>query len=79
MNGLATVHNPVTSRELQVWKLLAEGHDLESTGNFLGISVHTVRTYHNNLSHKLGIVHTGGIRAKLTRLWMEKEKLNASN
>ena len=62
----------ISEREMQVWKLLANGHNAESVANTLRLSIRTVRCYENKLSHKLGIVHTGGIQSKLTRMWIER-------
>lgn len=62
----------ISKREMQVWHLLAAGYTHESVAANLGISVKTVFCYQDKLSHKLGIVHTGGIQSKLTRLWIER-------
>ena len=55
--------DPLTPRELQVLKLVAEGHRTEEAGELLGISPRTVERYRSNLLAKLGMRD----RVELTR------------
>jgi DNA-binding NarL/FixJ family response regulator len=45
----------LSTRELQVVKLIAEGHTSESAAHLLGISPHTVRKHRENIKRKLGL------------------------
>jgi len=61
----------VTRREVEVWRLIADGHTDESAGHQLGMSIHTVKTHLRHLAYRFGLVDCGGLRARLTRLWIE--------
>ncbi len=51
----------LTSRELQVLTLLAEGFSNKGIAAKLGISVRTAETHRENLSHKLDIMTVAGL------------------
>lgn len=51
----------LTSRELQVLTLLAEGLSNKAVAVKLGISVRTAESHRENLSHKLGILTVAGL------------------
>jgi len=55
--------DPLTPRELQVLKLVAEGHRSEDAAKLLGISTRTVERHRSNLLAKLGMRD----RVELTR------------
>ena len=52
---------PLTSRELEVLALLAEGFPSKGIASKLGISVRTVETHRENISHKLHITTVAGL------------------
>lgn len=62
----------ISPREEEVWKHRALGLTYKEIGKELSISEKTVQTHHDHLVHKLGLTHTGGIAAKLTRLWIAR-------
>lgn len=45
----------LTSRELQIWQMIAEGNTSHDIAKELRISVKTVQTHRNNLMNKLGL------------------------
>ncbi len=47
--------SPLSKREEQVVKLIAEGHTSETSAQLLGISPHTVRKHRENIKRKLGL------------------------
>lgn len=47
--------SPLSKREEQVVKLIAEGHTSETSAHLLGISPHTVRKHRENIKRKLGL------------------------
>lgn len=47
--------SPLSKREAQVVKLIAEGHTSETSAHLLGISPHTVRKHRENIKRKLGL------------------------
>ena len=51
----ARTPNTLTQRERQVLKLVAEGHNNRSIGEFLSLSVKTVEKHRSNLMRKLGL------------------------
>jgi DNA-binding NarL/FixJ family response regulator len=61
--GHATAFDPLTPRELQVLKLVAEAHTNEQIASVLGISRKTVERHRENLMGKLGMRD----RVELTR------------
>jgi DNA-binding NarL/FixJ family response regulator len=61
--GQATPTDPVTPRELEILKLIAEGHTSEEIGEMLFISKKTVDRHRANILEKLGMRN----RVDLTR------------
>ncbi|MDG9703279.1 response regulator transcription factor [Streptomyces sp. DH37] len=61
--GTSALARPVTDREEEVLKLVAEGHASQQIADMLVISVKTVERHHANLLHKLGLKD----RLELTR------------
>ena len=53
----------LTSREIQVIRLLSKDHKSESIANELSVSVHTINTHRRNIKMKLKIETTAGIVA----------------
>ncbi|HHZ66037.1 MAG TPA: response regulator transcription factor [Flavobacteriales bacterium] len=51
----------ISSRELDIIKLIAEGNTNKHIANSLFISTHTVMTHRKNIMSKLGISNTAGI------------------
>jgi DNA-binding NarL/FixJ family response regulator len=49
------VHSEFTPRELEVLRLVAEGHDTETVARRLGIAPHTVEWHIRHLIEKLGV------------------------
>ncbi|QEG22841.1 response regulator [Mariniblastus fucicola] len=49
----------LSTRELEVLKLLAEGHSLQESANELGIKVSTVSTYRSRIMEKLSLKSNG--------------------
>jgi len=47
--------NVLSVRELQVVKLIAEGHTSDSAAHLLSISPHTIRKHRENIKRKLGL------------------------
>ena len=45
----------LSTREIQVVRMIGEGHTSESAANVLGISPHTVRKHRENIKRKLGL------------------------
>jgi len=45
----------LSARELQVLKLIAEGHTSNSAGEMLSISTHTIRKHRENIKRKMGL------------------------
>ncbi len=54
-SGAVDVADLLSQREMQVIKLVAEGHTSNSAGELLGISTHTVRKHRENIKRKLGL------------------------
>ncbi len=54
-SGAADVADLLSNCEMQVIKLVAEGHTSNSAGELLGISTHTVRKHRENIKRKLGL------------------------
>jgi DNA-binding CsgD family transcriptional regulator len=53
--------NPLTPREQEILKLLAEGHTSRETANILNISTKTADAHRNNIRNKLGIHNLPGL------------------
>ena len=51
----------ISSRELDVITLIAEGYTNKEVANELFISTHTVMTHRKNIMNKLGINNTAGL------------------
>ena len=51
----------ISSRELEILKLIAEGYPGKQIGDMLNISFNTVRTHRNNIMRKLNINCTAGL------------------
>ena len=60
--GHATVSaDPLTDRERQVLKLIAEGHTDRRIGELLFISLRTVQRHRSNIRSKLNLKHTADL------------------
>lgn len=46
-------HKPLTAREREVLRLVAEGHKNKEIAQLLGVAVKTVETYRANINNKL--------------------------
>ncbi|GAA3121714.1 DNA-binding NarL/FixJ family response regulator [Kribbella aluminosa] len=57
----AAVVEPLTSRELQVLRLVVQGHSTQWMADRLGVSTHTVRTHVQQVLRKLGVHARGKI------------------
>ncbi|MGH3797729.1 MAG: response regulator transcription factor [Pseudonocardiaceae bacterium] len=55
----ALTRNPLTRRESEIVKLIAEGHSSRQIADLLVISVKTVERHRANIYDKLGIQHRG--------------------
>ncbi len=66
---------PLTSREVQVLGLIAQGHTNRQTADILSISVRTVESHRANIMDKLGVRG----RVELVRYAMEHELLPTSS
>ena len=58
---------PLTKREKETLKLIADGKTTKEIGKGMGISLRTAETYRRRVALKTGIVRT----ALLTRYWIE--------
>jgi DNA-binding NarL/FixJ family response regulator len=56
-------HQALSNRELQILRLIAQGHTLKAIASSLGLSEKTVSTYRVRISRKLGL----GTNVELTR------------
>jgi DNA-binding NarL/FixJ family response regulator len=52
---------PLTKREIEILKQIAEGHSNQEIANLLFISYNTVDTHRKNIMHKLSIKNTAGL------------------
>ncbi len=52
---------PLTKREIEILKNIAEGHSNQEIANLLFISYNTVDTHRKNIMHKLSIKNTAGL------------------
>jgi DNA-binding NarL/FixJ family response regulator len=53
--SVVPISDILSARELQVLKLIAEGHTSNSAGEMLGISTHTIRKHRENIKRKMGL------------------------
>ena len=72
-NGRAVAASPLTPRQLEVLKLLAEGSGVKRIARILGISPKTVETHRAQVMERLHIYDLVGLvryalREKITRL-----------
>jgi two-component system response regulator NreC len=51
----ASLAEPLTPREIEVLRLIAQGHTNRQTANLLSISIRTVESHRANLMSKLGL------------------------
>jgi DNA-binding NarL/FixJ family response regulator len=61
LNGTPALGDPLTAREAQVLKLVAEGHTSKEIASTLNLSVKTAESYRANLMEKLDIHDTAGL------------------
>jgi DNA-binding NarL/FixJ family response regulator len=52
---------PLTKREIEILKFIADGHSNQEIANKLYISYNTVDTHRKNIMHKLSIKNTAGL------------------
>jgi DNA-binding NarL/FixJ family response regulator len=57
------VLSELTSREIEIIRLLVKGYTNQKIADELNISIHTVQTHRKNLKHKLDIKTTGDLVA----------------
>lgn len=60
-NGALKARSPLSSREMEVLQLIAEGKANKETASELGISIKTVEKHRENLMSKLNIHDTAGL------------------
>ena len=53
--------DPLTARELEVLRLIAEGNTTKEVADILGIGIRTVASHRENLMGKLDIHNTAGL------------------
>jgi DNA-binding NarL/FixJ family response regulator len=51
----------LTERELDIVKLIAEGHSNKQIAEILFLSTHTINTHRKNIMYKLGVNNTAGL------------------
>lgn len=51
----------ITDREMEIIKLIAEGHSNKQIADILFLSTHTVTTHRKNIMNKLGVNNTAGL------------------
>lgn len=51
----------LTERELDIVKLIAEGHSNKQIADILCLSTHTINTHRKNMMNKLGVNNTAGL------------------
>lgn len=51
----------ITDREIEVIKMIAEGHSNKEIADLLFLSTHTVTTHRKNIMSKLGVNNTAGV------------------
>jgi len=61
LSGVPAAADPLTSREAQVLKLVAEGHTSKEIAVLLGLSVKTAESYRAHVMEKLDIHETAGL------------------
>jgi DNA-binding NarL/FixJ family response regulator len=52
---------PVTDREIDIIRSIAEGLSNKLIADKLSLSTHTVNTHRKNIMHKLGVNNTAGV------------------
>ena len=53
--------NPLTKREVEIIKLIADGNSNTQIGELLGISHRTVDTHRTNIRNKIGVSNLAGM------------------
>jgi len=61
LSGVPAAEEPLTNREVQVLKLVAEGHTSKEIAGLLGLSAKTAESYRARLMEKLDIHETAGL------------------
>ncbi len=61
IKSLACDGIPVTDREIDIIRCIAEGLSNKLIANKLNLSTHTVNTHRKNIMHKLGVNNTAGV------------------
>jgi DNA-binding CsgD family transcriptional regulator len=56
-----TPANPLTTREVEILKLIADGNSNTKIGRILGISHRTVDTHRTNIRNKIGVNGLAGM------------------
>ena len=69
----------LSPRELEVWRLVADGLSDKQIAMRLGVSYNTERVYVVSLAFKFDIQNQGATRAILTRLWHERQSTTTPN
>jgi DNA-binding CsgD family transcriptional regulator len=59
--GRATAVSPLTSREVQVLALVADGHSTKEIAALLGISYKTADSHRSRIMEKLGVHETASL------------------
>ncbi|TAK01646.1 MAG: response regulator transcription factor [Candidatus Manganitrophaceae bacterium] len=70
---------PLTSREIEVVRYVAEGYKNKDIAEKLGIQIKTVETHRTNINNKLGFNHVSqliiyAIQKGLIKIEIEKEE-----
>jgi len=55
------IYDILTRREVEITKLIANGHTNKEIATQLGIGFYTVRTHHKNILRKTGQKNIGGL------------------
>ena len=63
---------PLTPRETEIWRLLAEGRSNQQIADALGITRGTISTHLATLYRLLGVSGSGDARVAAARLWGER-------
>lgn len=61
LKNLKSTHNELSKREIEVLKLIVNGHINKEIANMLNISFNTVLTHRKNITAKLGIKSVSGL------------------
>jgi len=71
--AIETPHNPLSEREVSVFRLIADGLTAEEIGRNLGITSHTVNYHIANTIHKLGVKNkTQALVTLLQNGWLKE-------